>query len=126
MKHPNAQVLEKLYADLARNEWQLVLDACAENATFQISGKSRLAGKYQKADLPTLAAKIRELPGFRLEAHDVMASDRHGVALVSVFFTRNGKEEQLRAAHIWRMENGRAVAWYDYPRDLYQFDAAFN
>ena len=45
--------------------------------------------------------------------------------LVSEFVTRK-RNVQMRMAHVWRMKHGKPVAWYAYPRDLYQFDAAWS
>lgn len=128
MKHPNAHVLEKIYADFAKGDIPALLEACAPEITFQIAGKSKLAGKYTKANAASgLFAKIAEMGGadYKLEVHDILASDRHGVVLVSSVLHKNGEKIQLRATHVWRMENGRPVAWYEYPRDMYQFDAAW-
>ena len=129
MSHPNAVLLEKLYADFAKRDLPAVLSACADNITFQLAGKSKLAGKFTKADfVPKFVTPLMELSGgtLKIEVHDIMASDRHGVVLASDLLTRNGQQIQLRTVHVWRFENGKPVAWYEYPRDLYQFDATFS
>lgn len=129
MNHPNAQILEKVYAAFAAGDAATVLAACAENMTFQVAGKSQLAGKFTKANFESgFMGKLRELSGgaFKFEAHDIMASDRHGVVLGSEYVTRKGEQVQIRTVHVWRFENGKPVAWYEYPRDLYQFDAIWS
>ena len=125
MKHPNSQILEKLYADFQNGRFDQMLSACADNATFQIAGKSQLAGKFTKADfVPRYAAKVKELGSF--EVHDIMASDRHGIALTSSTFSKNGEKVTSRTVHVWRFENGSPVAFYEYLRDMYQFDAIWS
>jgi hypothetical protein len=129
MKHPHALVLEKLYADFAQGDIASVLAACADTMTFQVAGKSKLAGKYTKATFASgFVPKLMELSNgtFKVETHDIMASDRHGVVLASDFVTRGGETVQIRTAHVWRFENGKPVAWYEYPRDLYQYDAIWS
>jgi uncharacterized protein len=129
MLHANAKTLETLYKDFANRDWDAVLSACADQVTFQVSGKSKLAGKYTKADFVSgFAEKLMELSGgtLKLEVHDILASDRHGVVLLSESLTRNGEKVEYRAAHVWRMEGGKPVAWYEYPRDLYQFDKLWS
>lgn len=124
MKHPNAQVLENIYSHFAKGDIPGLLELCAPEITFQVAGKSKLAGKYTKASVGSgFFAKIREIagPDYKLEVHDILASDRHGVVLVS----STVKGTLLRGAHVWRIENGKPVAWYEYTRDLYQFDAAW-
>lgn len=125
MKHPHALLLEKLYADFAKGDLASVLAACADSMTFQVPGKGRLAGKYTKETfVRDFAVKMGELSGgtLKLEVHDILASDRHAVALSSDRLTRGGKTIEYRTAHVWRFENGKPVAFYEYPRDLYQFD----
>lgn len=129
MNHPNTALLEKLYADFSKGDTAAMLAACADNITFQMAGKSKLAGKFTK---DTFAAKflmpMMELSGntLQLEVHDIMASDRHAVCLASTHLTRNGEKKQLRTVHVWRFENGKPVAWYEYPRDMYAFDELFS
>ncbi len=122
MKHPNMQLLEKLYSDLSEGNLAAVLSACADQVTFQIPGKSPAAGKFDKRSFESShLAQSRQL-----EVHDILASDRHAAVLVTDRVARDGKTTELRGVHIWRFENGKPVAWYEYPRDLYQFDAIWG
>ena len=129
MKHPHVELLEKLYSDFSQGRIEAVLNACADSITFQVPGKSKLAGKYDKSTFGSqFVTKLMELSGGTLtvEVHDILASDRHAVALASDKLTRNGKEVEFRTVHVWRFENGKPVAWYEYPRDLYQYDAVWG
>lgn len=128
MKHPNVLTLEKIYADFARGDAQGVLSSCADTVTFQVPGKSKLAGKYTKSTFAEFATKLHELSGgtFKLEVHDILASDQHGVVLSTHRLTRAGKVVEFRTVHIWRFEAGKPVAGYEYPRDLYQFDTIWS
>ncbi len=129
MKHPNAATLEKLYADLAANDVPAALALCADTVTFQVAGKSRLAGKFTKATFAQgWVTPLKELSGstHKLEIHDVMASDQHGTVLATHRLTRSGKTVELRTVHVWRFEGAKPLAGYEYPRDLYQFDAIWS
>lgn len=129
MIHPNAVVLNKIYADFSKNDFKSMLAACADEMTFQVAGKSKLAGKFSKHTFEqNYITPMMELSGhtLKLEVHDILASDRHAVALASQTLVRDGKTVQMRTAHVWRFENGKPVAWYEYPRDLYAYDALFS
>ncbi len=129
MTHPNTQLLTKLYADFAAGDLQAMLAVCADQMTFQVAGKSRLAGKYDKATFATgFVTQLMELSGgtLKLEVHDILSSDRHAVALLTDRLSRGGKELEYRTVHVWRFENGKPVAWYEYPRDLYQYDLIWS
>lgn len=128
-QHPNALILQKIYAHFIDGDVPAMLALCDDKIKFDVPGKSKLAGKYTKENFAAgFAGKLMELSGgnLKLEVHDTMATDRHGVALVSSTVTRQGKPEVVRAAHVWRFENGKPVAWYEYAKDLYQYDSAWS
>lgn len=126
MKHPNSLLLEKLYQDFSKGDLNAVLAVCADKVTFQVPGKGKLAGKYDKATFASgFAGKLMELSGgsFQAEVHDILASDLHAAVLATCSRLEHGKKIEYRTVHIWRFESGKPVAWYEYPRDLYQYDS---
>lgn len=129
MSHPNDAVFQKLYADFAKGDVDALLAACPENVTFQIAGKSKLAGKYDRRTFASEFMKnLREYSGasFQMEVHDVLTSDRHALILCTNRVTRDGKPQEYRTVHVWRIEGGKPLAGYEYPRDMYQFDAIWG
>jgi ketosteroid isomerase-like protein len=129
MKHPHAVTLEKLYADFSKGDATAVMSACADAMTFQVPGKSKLAGKYTREGFARdFGTRLHELSGgtFKLEIHDVLASDLHATVLGTCKLTRDGKAVELRTVHVWRFEGGKPLAGYEYPRDLYQYDAVWS
>lgn len=128
MQHPNAQLLETLYAGWNSGTLQTALAVCPDAITFQVPGKSKVAGKYSKTTFATeFAMRLQELSNgtFTQEVHDILASDRHATVIVTEKLIRDGKSAEFRMVHVWRFEAGQPVAWYAYPRDLYQFDACW-
>ncbi|MBS1962685.1 MAG: nuclear transport factor 2 family protein [Bdellovibrionales bacterium] len=130
MSEKNQATVRAIYEAFGAGDYARALTFCDPKVTFQISGKSKLAGKYDATNFVSgLVAKWKELSGgqYKLEVHDVLASDRHAVALASVKFARkNGETAEYRSAQVWRIENGKPVAWYEYLRDGYQFDAIWS
>jgi hypothetical protein len=125
MNHPNQKILEQIYENFTSGNTAGALAACADNITFQIAGKN--GGKFTKADFASgYLAKLAAKGPFKLEIHDILANDRHGTVLASNYFSRGAETIQIRTVHVWRLEHGKPVAWYEYPRDLYQFDAALG
>ena len=128
MSHPNADLLKKLYSDFSKGDLPAVLAACADEIKFAVPGKGVLAGTYTKAEFgPQFLTKLMELSGgtFQLTVHDILANDQHACVMVSGSLTRKGQKSEYRTCHIWRLTQGKPVAWYEYPRDLYQFDAVW-
>jgi ketosteroid isomerase-like protein len=129
MKHPNVVLLEKAYSEFSKANWEAFLSVCPEQMTFQVPGKSKLAGKFTKANFTAnYANQLHELSGgtFQTEIHDVMATDLHATVLATNKVTRGGKTVELRAVHVWRFQEGKPVAWYEYPRDLYLYDSIWS
>lgn len=129
MSEANRKTIQAIYDAFAADDHARALSLCDPKVTFQISGKSRLAGKYDASNFVSgLVAKWKELSGgqYKLEVHDVLASERHAVALASAKFARNGQTVEYRSAQVWRIENGKPVAWYEYVRDGHQFDAIWS
>jgi ketosteroid isomerase-like protein len=129
MKHPNVLTLERLYSDFSRGDIASVLAACADTVTFQVPGKSRLAGKYTRENFEKgFHTQLQELSGgtFELEVHDILAGDQHAAVLATSKLSRNGKSVELRTVHIWRFQGAKPLAGYEYPRDLYQYDATWD
>lgn len=125
MEHAHKLLLQKMYSNYSNGNLKEFLADCSDEITFQVLGKSKLAGKYTKDTfLSDFFPRLAELSGgtFKTEVHDILASDRHGAVLVSHHLERGGKSLQIRSVNIWRFENAKPVAWYEYPRDLYQFD----
>lgn len=125
----NRETIEAVYRAFGAGEYDQMLSLCDPKITFQVGGKSKLAGKYDATTFASgLATKLKELSGgkYALEVHDVLASDRHAVALASVKFMRGDQTVEYRTAQVWRIENGKPVAWYEYLRDMYQFDAIWS
>ena len=128
-QHPHAVRLAKLYSDLIQGDFQAVTSACADSMTFQVPGRSKLAGKYNRtAFVQEFAMRLRELSGgeLKLEVHDILASDLHATVLGSYKLMRDGKPVELRTVHVWRFEGEKPLAGYEYPRDLYQYDSVWG
>ncbi len=129
MNPQNASLLEKIYARFAEGNIDAALELCSEKCTFQLAGKSRLAGKYDRVTFAsTFWPRLKEISrgSLQTEIHEIMASDRHGMVLTTNRMVRDGKPIEYRSAHIWRIEGGKPVAWYEYPRDLYQYDQIWD
>jgi ketosteroid isomerase-like protein len=129
MTHSYVQILTKFYADLEKGDLPAVLASCSERATFQIAGKSPLAGKYSVKDFATAyLSKLADLSGgtLKFEVHDILASERHGMVLSTSKFTRKDATHELRTVHVWRFEEGKLLAGYEYARDLYLSDSIWS
>jgi ketosteroid isomerase-like protein len=129
MNQQLTHLLTEAYSSFAQGDWQKFLKQFPDSMTFQVAGKSKLAGKLTKETFSTRYGQmLQELSNgtFKVEIHDVMTTDRHATVLMTCKLSRSGKSYELRSVHVWRTENGIPIAGYEYPRDLYQFDEAWG
>ena len=128
MKTQHAEGLKQFYSHFTEGNIQKALEVCAEAMTFQVPGKSLIAGKYTRASFGDFINKLKDLTQgtYQTHVHDILVSDLHGTMLGTEKFTANGKAHEFRIVHVWRFENGKPFAGYLYERDLYGFDAALS
>src|SRR5262245_52668858 len=96
MTHPNEELLREVIAAIQRGDMAaLKSNYFAEGIRYHVAGRSPISGDYQGTDeVLEFFGRLFELSGgtFRLELHDVIANDQHGVALVSVRAEREGRQ----------------------------------
>ena len=126
MAHPNEELIRGGYEAFAKGDLETALARFDENITWHVPGRSAVAGDYQgHQEVMAFFGKLIELSGgtFRLELHDVLASDDHVVALVVVSGERNGTSTTLNAAHVWHVADGKATEFWALSTDPYASDA---
>ena len=129
MSLPQIALLEKIYSELVRQNTAGLQSLLPTNMTFNVAGKSSLAGKYtHETFLTEYCAKLKSGAGgnLKMEIHDILASDRHATVLLTYTVEQSGAPSQIRAVHVWRIENQQPIAGYEYPRDMYQYDSIWK
>jgi ketosteroid isomerase-like protein len=129
-RQSNAEILAGAYQALAVGDVPAVLAALSESITWQISGRSPLAGRYCGIDEVVgffQAIGERSNGTFRLEIHEILAGgDGTVVALVTEKAERGGAVLADAAVHVWRFDNGRAVAFQAFTGDEHAQDAFWS
>jgi ketosteroid isomerase-like protein len=59
---------------------------------------------------------------FRADLHDVLADDEHGVALVALSASRDGRSVNVNAVDVMHLRDGKVVEVWTVPVDQYAFD----
>ncbi len=78
-------------------------------------GRRAFAGDYRgHQGVMEFFGNLTELSGgtFRLEIHDLLASDDHVVALITGAAEREGSERELSGARVWHVANGKATEFW--------------
>src|SRR3954451_22862530 len=91
--HPNVELLRKGYNAYSTGDADVLNDLFADDITWHVTGRSALSGDYKgKEQVFGFFGKIMELSGgtSKLEVHDILANDNHGVVLVTGTASRDG------------------------------------
>ncbi|MEY2514800.1 MAG: uncharacterized protein QOJ89_2158 [bacterium] len=129
-RQSNAEILAGAYQALAAGDVPTVLAALSDRITWRISGRSPLSGRYYGIDEVVgffQAIGERSNGTFRLEIHEILAGTGDTVAaLVTEKAERGGAVLADAAVHVWRFEDGRAVAFQAFTGDEHAQDAFWS
>ncbi|HLI43303.1 MAG TPA: nuclear transport factor 2 family protein [Acidimicrobiales bacterium] len=121
----DAELVRAGYDAFVKGDLRTVKSLLAPTIRWHIPGRSPISGTYEGIDavLDFFVKLVTVSEGsFALELHDVAASDGHVVALVVESAERGERELVCNDAHVWHLENGRAVEFWACPADQYLFD----
>jgi len=123
--HPNVELLRKGYDAYSSGDVAVLNELFADDVEWHIAGRSAIAGDYKGRDeVFAFFGKLMELSGgtSKIEVHDILANDEHGVALVTGTATRDGKSFSGLDVHTFHLRNGQVVEFWDSPVDQYAAD----
>jgi ketosteroid isomerase-like protein len=121
MGHPNEDALRKGYDAFGRGDIETVMGLFTDDIQWHVPGDSQISGEYSgKEGVGTFFGKLMELSDgtFRVDVHDVLANDEHGVGLVVLRAERNGKTLAVNDAHVWHVANGKFSEFWSCVFDL--------
>jgi len=125
MTHPNADVVRSGYEAFASGDVGTVMNLLADDIVWHIGGRSPLADDYRGHEgVMAFFGLLMELSGgtFRLDIHDVAATDVHVLAIVDYHAERDGHAIDGNSIHVWHMADGKAVEFRSVVVDPYPDD----
>ena len=129
MAHPNEDLLRRGYEAFGSGDMDTVQALLDDGIVWHSGGSNLTTGDYR--GLPEVMGffgKLMELSDgtFRLEIHDIVANDTHGVVLVTSHGERGGQRLAVRAADIWHLAGGKATEHWTFAEDQAAFDKFFS
>lgn len=125
-EHPNAQRVRELFDAFHRADVEKIIGSIPEDAVWHFPGRAgKLAGEHRGRDaILAFLANVQALTAntFHLEIIDVVANDRHAVALFRGHATRGEKTLDNPTCLRIRFENGRLSEVWEFVWDLYHVD----
>ena len=130
MGHPNEDRFRGGYEAFMTGDLVALADEYfAPDIMWHATGNNPLAGDFEGvgAVLENFG-KLFEMSGgtFRLELHDVVANDDHGVALATSFAEREGRSLESRFAHVAHFSDGKMTESWIFSEDQAAIDAFWS
>ena len=123
--HPNLDLVRRGYVAYGTGDMDTVNELFADDIVWHVAGRSPLAGDYSgKEEVFGFFAKLQEMSDgtSKVEVHDMLANDTHGVALVTESGTRSGRSHQGHATHVFHLLDGKVTEFWDAQTDQYAAD----
>jgi len=124
-EHPNIARLKDGYAAFGKGDFTVLDGLFADDLLWHTGGRSQVAGDYRGREaVYGLVSKLMEITegSFRLDLHAVFADDEHGVALVAATASRGGRSITVNEAHVFHLNDGKVVEFWDATTDQYASD----
>ena len=124
-EHANAELFRKGYAAFIAGDMDTLRSLFAPDIVWHVSGKNHTSGDYQGVDnvLNLFGQYFEETGGtFKVEVHDVLANDTHGVALATLSAQKDGKTLNERYAHVVHIKDGLQTESWIYAENQYAID----
>jgi ketosteroid isomerase-like protein len=109
VRHPNADLLAAQIEALARGDIDAAMSYYSDDVVFHYPGRNPLSGDYRgKGEVLALLSKVMQITNgsFRPEVHDVLASDDHVAALVTVRAERDGTSVEWLSVDLFHVRDG--------------------
>lgn len=129
MAHPNEDLLRHGYEAFGAGDLDTVLAIFADDIAWHVGGSNQTSGDYHgHQEVLGFFGQLMSLSGntFRLDIHDILANDTHGVVLVTAHGERNGQTLSVRQANIWHLADGQATEFWVFPEDQAAVDQFFR
>jgi ketosteroid isomerase-like protein len=124
-EHPNVALLRKGLEAFQKGDLDTVRQFLDPNVIWHTPGRNPLSGDYKGADevLAFFGRLLQETEGtFKIEIHDTLANDQHGVQLTRNSAQRKGKSLAVNVVNVFHISNGKVTEAWIHNDDQYAVD----
>jgi len=124
-EHPNVKIVRRTCKALQSIDAEAIHELFSAGSEFLVSGRNALAGVYVgPAGILEFASKRQELSDgtFKAILHDVIASDRHSVAILRFMAKRPERRLDVRIATLFHVFDGSVAGGVQLSADPYSED----
>jgi hypothetical protein len=120
MAHPNEDLMRRGFEAFGKGDMATIAELFADDIVWHAPGNSPLSGDFKGRDsVLELLGKSAELSGgtLKLEVHDILANDEHGVALLRGTAQRGGKSLDNYSVQVFHIRDRKVVETWFHPGD---------
>ena len=111
--HPNEDLLRREYDAFARDDVASLDEIFADDIVYHVPGHNPFSGDYRGKEAVFELFRQDRRASFRSEIHDILANDRHAVALTVVQGARQGRVLEDITVHVVHVIDGKITeAWF--------------
>ncbi len=124
-EHPNVALLRTGYDAFIAGDIETVAGLYEPDVIWHEPGDSLISGLHQGIEaVLTFFGKLAELTGgtFKIEVHDLLANDEHGVCLSNISGSRAGKVLNQNVVQMYHLKGGKITEAWDLPFDQAKID----
>ena len=124
-EHSNVARLRDGYAAFAKGDFAALNELFAEDVVWHVSGRNQLSRDYHGRDevYRFFGELFTVTDGtFHVDLHTILADDEHGVALVGLTASRDGRSARTNDAHVFHLRDGKVTEFWDASTDQYGYD----
>lgn len=120
MAHPTEDLLRRGFEAFGKGDMATIAELFADDVVWHVPGNNPLSGDHKGRDsVLAFLGKSAELSGgtLKLEVHDILANDEHGVALTRGSAQRGGKSLDNNGVQVFHIRDGKVVESWLYAGD---------
>ena len=110
MTHPNAELLRAHLDAMAQGDIPTAMSFYSDDVVFHYPGRNPLSGDHRGKDqVLALMGRVMQMTDgtFRPDVHDILASDDHVAALVTVHASRGGTPAEWQSVDLYHVRDGK-------------------
>ncbi|MEO8638528.1 MAG: nuclear transport factor 2 family protein [Chloroflexota bacterium] len=110
MMHPNVELLRAHLDAMAQGDIPKAMSFYSDDVVFHYPGRNPLSGNHRGKDqVLALMGRVMQLTdgSFRPDVHDILASDDHVAALITVHATRDGTPASWQSVDLYHVRDGK-------------------
>jgi ketosteroid isomerase-like protein len=124
--HPNEVLLRREYEAFETRDLGTLDEVFADDVVYHIPGRNPFAGDHRGKRAVLRLFEVDRGASFRSEIHDVLANDRHAVALTRVRGEREGRILDDITVHVVHVSHGKITEAWFFPGDQAASDAFWS